>query len=284
MNKDYVRAYPSAFLTYTLAPGQTLRASYSQRVNRPDPRQLNPVADLGSPTFRRVGNPDLDPEYTHAFELSYAGLLPIGLVQFTPYFRRTENAIGFTSQTDAAGVTTLSFSNLNKRDSYGADLTLGARIPNRLQAGATASVFRVVSDGTLVTGESVGLDAVTWSLRFNGSYTLRPGTDLSGFVSYTPEQKTEQGRFYGRTFSSLALRQQLWGNRASLTLNSFDPLGLMKFGGESTQGTTFTTFERRPTMRNVGLTFTYTFGQQPQRRPQRPQQQEQGSGDPMGGF
>ncbi|MCA0267707.1 MAG: TonB-dependent receptor [Bacteroidetes bacterium] len=284
VDKDYFRVYPSAFLTYTIAPGQTLRASYSQRVNRPDPRQLNPVADLGSPTFRRVGNPDLDPEYTHAFELAYAGLLPVGLVQITPYFRRTENAIGFTSTTDAAGVTTLSFSNLDRRDSYGADITLGARVPNRFQAGLTGSVYRVVSDGTLVTGESIGVDAVTWSMRFNGSVTLRPGTELSGFLSYNPPQKTEQGRFLGRAFSSIALRQSLMDNRASLTLNAFDPLGLMKFGGEMTQGNVFTTFERQPTMRNVGLTFQYTFGQQ-QRRPQQRQQQQEGqTSDPLGGF
>lgn len=285
VDKDYFRVYPSAFLTYTMAPGQTLRLSYSQRVNRPDPRQLNPVADLGSPTFRRVGNPNLDPEYTHAFELAYAGLLPVGLVQITPYFRRTENAIGFTSTTDAAGVTTLSFSNLNRRDSYGTDVTLGARVPNRFQAGLTGSVYRVVSDGTLVTGESVGVDAVTWSLRFNGSVTLRPGTDLSGFFSYNPPQKTEQGRFLGRSFSSIALRQSLFDNRASLTLNAFDPLGLMKFGGETTQGNVITTFERRPTFRNVGLTFQYTFGQQPRRQAQRQQTQQEGqTSDPLGGF
>lgn len=279
----YSRAYPSAFLTYTLAPGQTLRASYSQRVERPNPRLLNPILQRESATFGRRGNPNVSPEYTHAVELAYSGLLPFGLVAVTPYFRRTENAIGFAAETDSTGFTVLTFRNLNQRDSYGADVTYGLRLPNRAQLGLTGSLYRVVSDGVLSTGEAIGVDAVTWTLRANGSYTLRPGTEVSGFVSYTPAQETEQGRQSRRAFSNLALRQQLWGGKGSLTLNAFDPFGLMKFGFETRQGNYFTVTERSPSFRQVGLTLSYSFGQQPARRPQpRPQQPDGQGQDPLG--
>ena len=41
-SQDYFRAYPSAHVQYQLTDDQTLRASYSRRIQRPQLTQLNP--------------------------------------------------------------------------------------------------------------------------------------------------------------------------------------------------------------------------------------------------
>src|SRR5690606_37515848 len=75
-DNNYVSIFPSAFLTYQFNEMHRLRGSYSKRVNRPNTWQLNPFTDDDDPLFRRFGNPELKPEYTHSFEIGYSLITP----------------------------------------------------------------------------------------------------------------------------------------------------------------------------------------------------------------
>ncbi|RZL35244.1 MAG: TonB-dependent receptor, partial [Pedobacter sp.] len=68
----YTRIYPSIFLTQKFKGEQQVQASYSRRVNRPRGWDTNPFLDVSDPFNYRQGNPNLQPEDVHAFELSYS--------------------------------------------------------------------------------------------------------------------------------------------------------------------------------------------------------------------
>src|SRR6185312_3587399 len=107
-NSDYFRAYPSLHLAYRFADEQQLILSYSKRVQRPNPRDLNPFRVERDPLNFTAGNPNLQPQLTDSFEAGYqykaAGTFYLG----TLYYRRSEHGVTdvVTSLGDSVFLTT----------------------------------------------------------------------------------------------------------------------------------------------------------------------------------
>ena len=99
IDKPYWQLYPTVHLSYKNTEMQSAQVSYSRRVHRPHFWDLNPYMDIREDNQMSFGNPNLDPEYTNAFELSYnLGIDKVNI--FTSlYYRQTNNMIthyGFT--------------------------------------------------------------------------------------------------------------------------------------------------------------------------------------------
>ena len=71
LQKDYFNVFPSIFLTKQLKNKNSVGVSYSRRINRPNYSRFNPTIFYLTDFTSQVGNPDLDPAYTNAFELNY---------------------------------------------------------------------------------------------------------------------------------------------------------------------------------------------------------------------
>ena len=66
-------------MSYNLDPQRQLKASYSKRIQRPFVQQLNPFGFREDALTVFEGNPRLQPEYTHSYELGYQQSLPKNL-------------------------------------------------------------------------------------------------------------------------------------------------------------------------------------------------------------
>src|SRR5688572_13460193 len=62
---------PSVNLSKKLTSGAMLKAAYNRRIQRPSIQFLNPNLQNSNQLNASVGNPQLDPEYTNNYELSY---------------------------------------------------------------------------------------------------------------------------------------------------------------------------------------------------------------------
>ena len=58
-NTHDLGAYPSLHLAYRISGDQQLTLSYSKRIQRPNPQDLNPFVVQGDQLNLRAGNPDL---------------------------------------------------------------------------------------------------------------------------------------------------------------------------------------------------------------------------------
>jgi outer membrane receptor protein involved in Fe transport len=87
--QDYFRVYPSVFLTQKFSETETLQLSYSRRVSRPRDRQLSPFIDESNRLNYSQGNPNLLPEDTHSFELSYINYWKSVTLTSSLYYRLT---------------------------------------------------------------------------------------------------------------------------------------------------------------------------------------------------
>lgn len=93
VEKQYWKLYPTIHLSYKISELQSVQLSYSRRVRRPHMWDLNPYMDVREGDQISFGNPNLDPEFTNAFELSYnLGIKKLNI--FTSlYYRQTNNMI-----------------------------------------------------------------------------------------------------------------------------------------------------------------------------------------------
>ena len=281
---DYASLFPSAALALNVTPSTVLKANYSRRINRPRGRQLNPFPSTDDPQNIRVGNPELRPEYTNAVELGVVQRVPWGSVSLTPYLRYTTDVVRRFQTVDANGVTTSTYRNLDTQTSAGVEAVLSYQTSGPLRGFASLEGYRLSTDGTSVES-GLGADAFGWGGRLNGSYSVgdRFGwgdLDLQGTLFYRAPQTDEQGRVSARVFVDLALRQRLLDGRASLALRARDPFGLSGFQFVQDDARLYQEFTRSAGRREVGVTFTYTFGNTDRRERDR---DGMADGEPTGG-
>jgi outer membrane receptor protein involved in Fe transport len=286
-DREQLDFFPSAFVTFAPTETQQLKASYSRRVNRPRGRQLNPFPSLDDPLNIRVGNPDLQPEYTDAYELGYSRFSNTGTFTLTPFYRRTTGVVRrIVDFNEVTGVRRLTFANLATEESYGVEVIATRRVLGRGNVLLSLNGNRQVSDGT-ANGDEVGADAFTWGARMSLNLPLRPGLDLQGFGFYRAPYDTEFGRISAFSMSNLSLRQRFMDNRLSVSLNLGDVFNSSGFSFNiAEQGVYRQEASRRWSERNLSFSVTYAFGDQSNQRRQRgrPDGGERGGDDEGGMF
>jgi outer membrane receptor protein involved in Fe transport len=85
--KEYLNAFPSVFLSYKLDEKKSIQTSYSRRIARPRFWYLNPFSSFSDPRNIRMGNTDLNPEYTNSFEIGWLHNLDKSSFYLGGYYR-----------------------------------------------------------------------------------------------------------------------------------------------------------------------------------------------------
>jgi outer membrane receptor protein involved in Fe transport len=71
-NKFPYEFFPSVFLTQKLTDNQDLQINYTRRIDRPSFQQLFPFTDYSDSLNLSRGNPNLQPQFTNSFEITYS--------------------------------------------------------------------------------------------------------------------------------------------------------------------------------------------------------------------
>ena len=93
-NNYPVSLFPSIFLTQKLSDNQDLALNYTRRIDRPSFQQLFPFTDYSDSLNLSRGNPNLKPQFTNSFELTYS-LTYAGNANFlaSAYYKSTTDLI-----------------------------------------------------------------------------------------------------------------------------------------------------------------------------------------------
>jgi len=262
-NSSYVSFYPSAFITYKPNQKQQARLSYSKRVDRPGLWDINPIEDNENPTFQERGNPGLDPEYIHSFELSMTQRWGIGSVSVTPYLRHTVNEIEevrFEEEINGRTVIVRQAQNLSTSTSYGTELVTTFNVGDRLEGTLSGNLYRSVTDGSNVTTD-LSQDAILFSGRGSVRAKLRDGLQLELSQFYRPARDIPpQGRIDRFTSTELALQQELLGGDGNLTLRVDDLLNDTNMNMWYRDQDIYQESNMQWGAREVSLSFQYNFG------------------------
>lgn len=272
---DYASLFPSALASYKLNDKSQAKLSYSRRVRRPGTQELNPFPSFFDVNNVFMGNPELDPEYTHAIEAGYQRSGRYGSLQLAPFYRYTTNIIGVdinTADTLAnREVTTISFRNLAHRASWGTDLNGTFRL-GKFQALTGFNVFKIVTDGG--SESALSNEGVTWMARINGTYNFSPNTMVQAMYNYRAPMVIERGKFNAQHGANFAARQKI-NNQTSVMLRVNDPFKTMRFRVNVGDDNVLQFTERHFNSRGVFLSLQYNVGQTP-RIKQRTEEVQQG--------
>ncbi len=205
---SYVTAYPTLHLDYALSDTKTLRLSYSHRIVRPDPGELDPYPVFNNPLDQRVGNPFLKPQETDAVEGAFAYAKPGLTIELTPYYRRTTNlftqVVRFITPTQL--LTTQA--NLGSSTKTGVDFSANGKLGKSLSYGLSGTLFHDTIDAANlgITG-SRGLTSVTAKANLDYQVTAKDLIQLT--VNFKGKRLLPQGYKLPNTRVDLGFRHQL---------------------------------------------------------------------------
>ena len=262
-DQSYVSLYPSAFLSYSPSQRRQARLSYSKRVDRPNLWDINPLDDNEDPTFRNEGNPNLDPEYIHSFELTGTQRWDFGSLTATPYVRHTVNEIEDVTREETldSGRTVIvrRAENLSSSTSYGAELVATFNYAG-VEGTISSNIYRAVTDGSNLTTDR-SQDAILFSGRANLRAELRDGLQAEMSQFYRPARDIPpEGRIDAFSSTEVALRQSLFSGQGSLTLRVDDLFNNTNVGIWYRDNDIYQQSNFEWGRREVTLSFQYTFG------------------------
>lgn len=234
VDKDYLNLFPSATLARELGkePGQSrLQLSYARRVERPDFEDQLPLQLYRDPRNYRTGNPGLLPEFSHNLELGHSLNLANGASITTTVFGRfTQQAIQrlrfidtVATRTNGVGVVTAeTYQNYGSTANLGVEMTYAQSLAKWWRVQASGSLYR--SQIATNAADQANRAALAGNVRLSNNFTPRKGLDvqLTGTVRSTV--LTAQGRQLPTGGLDVAVRQRMFGDRASLTLRVSDLL------------------------------------------------------------
>jgi outer membrane receptor protein involved in Fe transport len=230
-----IGAYPSLHLADKLSDTQQLTFSYSRRIQRPGPEDLNSFRIESDPVNFRAGNPDLKPQTTDSFEAGYQYRAGRAYYLASLYYRRNEHGVTDVvtalpndaflttklnlTASQAAGLELVANGHLTKTLSY----TLSSNLYwNEIEATAQSLDQLIGFAGRRHDFEVGGRGSLTWdptpkdTFQFSASYNARrltpQGYNTPVFLSYLGYRRRFADNLFGIVtiqdpFDTLRFRQ-----------------------------------------------------------------------------
>ncbi len=248
--------FPSAYITRELNEKQQVQLSYSRRINRPRSRNLNPFPDYSDPFNVRVGNPALEPEYVDSYELNFQNRFKKSFVSVEAFYRRTSNIMTRVTVLGEDNVLYRTYDNLNYDNSLGAEFVANLNLKKwwRLNGSLSTYYYSIIGK---IEGVDISEESFNWRLRLNNTFSFKTNTriQLTGF--YTAPSVTAQGTRGAFYFASLAVRQDVFKKKLSITMQIKDIFNTMghNFTSETDDFYTYSEFTRQGQVVLLSLTY-----------------------------
>lgn len=263
---SYNTLAPSFVLSHKIDKTQTIKFSYSYRLQRPGYNQLNPFYNIADPHNISTGDPDLKPEFGHNYEVGYNKSFSNGANIYVAGFYRynTNDLQSFTTlyPTLKVGDTTYTNVALTQQYNIGKEITDGANIYASLPAGS----FTFRTNMFFANRESINpgdptVNGFIYRINLNTSYEFTKNFAAEFFINYRSSQRTIQGTNPGFVFYNFAVRRQFWNKKASIGITAANPFNQYVNVSSNTYGSNFNQNAlRQIPLRSFGLSLTYKFG------------------------
>ncbi len=235
---DYFQIYPSFSLARQFEDKSQIKLGYGKRINRPDYAMLHTITGIHDRFNRRIGNPNLKPEFVHSLELSYLKIHNRFTLNPTLFYRQMENAIGRVVEyrTDPISNEAIAYRtpvNLKNGVNYGAELNGTLNISKKWKMSGTFSVFEAKLNGenleTHLTNQTTVMNA-----RLNTDFTLGKDWNVQIVGFYNSPNVLIQGTVEPIYYLDFGLRKPIFKNKGAFTFRLSDVF--------NTKQVNFTTF------------------------------------------
>ncbi|SFE52811.1 Outer membrane receptor proteins, mostly Fe transport [Chitinophaga sp. CF118] len=281
-----ISLFPSVFLSQKFKGDHEIQLNYSRRVRRPWFRDLLPNIEYSGQSADR-GNPNLRPEFTHSFELSYLkDFNRKHNVLVSLYYRNTEKAItDFSLDTilningqDQKVVLTYPV-NANTRNAYGAEFTVRDQLTKDWDVTTNLNLAQTKINARNLQN-NLSNQGFTWFGKINSNYKLPWNTSVQVTGNYESKQILPQGEKAAKYSVDMAVRKEFLKKRTlavSLGLNDI-------FNTDRTLTYTTTEFSdqeyyRKRASRELRLNVSWRFGKMETKHKNKKEEQPENNND-----
>lgn len=261
-SRDFKRwnIFPSAHLSYE-APGRNIiSAGYSYRIARPGIWELEPYITYEDYYTKKIGNPDIRPEFIHSAELGYRkhfkGGSRLTVTGFYRYRKDVKERIR-TAYAAEPGVTLDTLVNAGNDRSWGIEMGADIKAARWWNMVLNGSLFR----NSFLGGYPGSTDASVLSYAFSMINNFKAGktTAIQFDVNMVGPRLLSQGREDGYCYFDFALRQQIIKDKLSASLVAHNIFNTARYNSIRTSPTLYARTYVCPKWPDIRLSFTFTF-------------------------
>lgn len=264
--RDYVNLFPSAHVTYTINPDNSFQVSYSRRVRRPFYNDLSPFVTFSDSRNFFSGNPDLEPEFTNAYEMGHIKYFDKASLFSSVYYRSTTDKIDRIRTVDEEGNSRTITQNLLSEKSMGVEFT-GDYSPNDWwKMDLNVNLFHAHIDGSNIM-EDYTAKTFSWFARYSSRFSFSNGLEVQVRGNYEARQKTAQGVRKSLTYADLSASKDVLKGRGTLILNVMDVFNSRRNRYISEGPGFYTVGDGQQRIRQINLTLNYRIKQGKQAKP-----------------
>jgi outer membrane receptor protein involved in Fe transport len=228
----YFNLFPSAHLSYEINKSKAIQLSYSYRLSRPGFRELLPFSGLSDSRSLAVGNPRLNPEYTHSMEAGYLLNGENWSVLSSVYYRYRTGLIQRITVVDSVMADSVILSriipvNLATQNAYGLEFNVSYSLQNWWRLNANFNFYRAINRGSYKE-QQLYSDTYTWNSRVTSKITFFKTYNFQAGINYRAPQQTTQGRELSIYAIDLGLARDILKGNGTLTLSVRDLLNTRK--------------------------------------------------------
>jgi outer membrane receptor protein involved in Fe transport len=260
---------PSATISRKLANDQTIKISYSRRIQRPGFGQYNPFINAADPANLSTGNPALLPQKMHSLEFSYYKFTETGSSLLITLFYRYSGDdwqgystyFGFYQVGDSTYRNTTVNTTINAATEQMGGLNISGTwaATKKMEIRCNGSAFDkyIVSD---LPGGAI-INSFNYRINLNTTYKFTKDLAAEFYCGYNSARVEVQGKYPSFASYSFAIRQQLLKSKVSLAFTTTDPFN--KYTNQTTyiSAENFSSVsQRRYPYQVFGLSFSYKFG------------------------
>lgn len=258
--RKYANLFPSAHISFDLGNDNALQISYSRRVRRPVYNELSPFFTFSDSRNFMSGNPNLNPEYTNAFEVGHIKTFENATLSTSLYFRDSKDKIMYIRTVNDSGFSVTKPENLNGENAFGAEFVSTYNPWKWWKMDFNFNFFRAITDGKNIN-EGFESDTWSWFTRLNSRFNFNKKTEGQVRLNYEAPQKTPQGSRKAMFYMDLAGSMDILKNNATLTLNIIDVFNSRRTRSITEGSNFYTSSNFLGRVRQINLTLNYRLNQ-----------------------
>ena len=266
---SYNTLVPSLIFSHNFKNNNSLKLSYSYRIQRPDYRDLNPFTNLSDPYNISIGNPNLKPEVQNSIELGYnKSFKKGGNLNVVGYYRwNIDDIQNFVTYYPSykIGDSTYSGVTVSERMNISSEIRVGGNIYGSFPIAKVINIRSNISlyNRTITENgpQATSINSFEYRLTLNVSWQIIKSLALEVFGNFNSARTAVQGKVPSWSSYSFAIRKKFFSDNASIAFTTNNPFNEYVIQKTSLTGQNFTLYStRKIAFRSFGLNLTYKFG------------------------
>ena len=260
---------PSILFAHHFGADQTLKLSYTRRIQRPDYGVLNPFVNTLDPKNISRGNPNLQPELGDNAELGYSrNFEKGGSVNMNLFYRGSRHDIQpyivyyptfLVGDSLYSNVSVNTFENIGTEHQFGLSMFGSVPITEKFTVRSNFMLFDKYIINRFVSNTNV--NSFNYRINMNASYQASKTLVAEFFGNFNSPRNEVQGKYPSFTTYSFAFRKLIWNKKGSVGFTTTNPFN--KYVSQETEvtGQQFVLNSlRQIPFRSFGVSFSWKFG------------------------